>query len=159
MPGRLAGIAFDDAGRRGYVMSLQAREQHIRRERATSNICSNQMHAALAATVYLALVGPGGFAKIARRNFALAHRLADRLSALPGCRLVYEAPFFNEFVLALPVPAEDMERELWDDGIISGLPLSRWWPERENEMLFCATEVITDAAVHRLVAAMEEALP
>jgi glycine dehydrogenase subunit 1 len=159
MPGRLAGTAFDDAGRRGYVMSLQAREQHIRRERATSNICSNQMHAALAATVYLALVGPAGFAKIARRNFALAHQLADRLSALPGCRLVYEAPFFNEFVLALPVPAEDMERELWDDGIISGLPLSRWWPERENEMLFCATEVITDAAVHRLVAAMEEALP
>jgi glycine dehydrogenase subunit 1 len=159
MPGRIAGVAYDDRGRKGYVMTLQAREQHLRRERATSNICSNQMHAALAATVYLSLVGPDGFRKIAQNNFVIAHQLADRLCELPGCALAYPHPFFNEFVLNLPVPAEDIERELWDNGIVSGLPLSRWWPERTHQMLFCATEVITDAACHRLVAALEEALP
>ena len=159
MPGRIAGVAHDAAGRKGYVMSLQAREQHIRRERATSNICSNQMHAALAATIYLSLVGPAGFRKIAENNFVVAHELADQLARLPGCSLAYSHPFFNEFVLNLPIPAEDVERELRDDGLISGLPLSRWYPERGNQMLFCATEVITESAIHRLVAALEEALP
>jgi len=158
MPGRISGLAYDHAGRRGYVMTLQAREQHIRRERATSNICSNQMLCALAATVYLSLMGPGGFSAVAERSFAVAHQLADDLSRLRGCSLAFERPFFNEFVLKLPVPAEDIERELWNDGIVSGLPLGRWWPERRNQMLFCATEIITDAAIHRLVAAMEEAL-
>ena len=102
MPGRIAGVAHDAAGRKGYVMSLQAREQHIRRERATSNICSNQMHAALAATIYLSLVGPDGFRKIAQNNFVVAHQLADQLARLPGCSLAYPHPFFNEFVLNLP---------------------------------------------------------
>ncbi|MBN1458547.1 MAG: aminomethyl-transferring glycine dehydrogenase subunit GcvPA [Armatimonadetes bacterium] len=158
MPGRISGVAYDEEGRRGYVMTLQAREQHIRRERATSNICSNQALCALAATVYLALMGPEGFRAVAARTFDTAHRLAEQLASLPGCSLVFDRPFFNEFVLELPVPAEDIERELWDDGIISGLPLGRWYPERRYQMLFCATEVITDAAIHRLVAALEESL-
>ncbi len=159
MPGRIAGAASDAAGRRGYVMTLQAREQHIRRERATSNICSNQQLCALAATIHLSLLGPDGFRAVSEHNFAIAHRMAERLSSLPGCSLAFDAPFFNEFVLNLPVPAEDVERELWNDGIIAGLPLSRWWPERSRQMLFCATEIITEASIHRLVAAMEEALP
>jgi glycine dehydrogenase subunit 1 len=158
MPGRISGAARDGAGRRGYVMTLQAREQHIRRERATSNICSNQALCALAATVYLSLLGPRGLWTVSERNFAVAHELASTLAALPGCSLVYDAPFFNEFVLRLPVPAEDVERELWNNRIISGLPLGRWWPKRRQEMLFCATEVIGDADIHRLVAAMGEAL-
>ncbi len=159
MPGRISGVAHDASGRRGYVMTLQAREQHIRRERATSNICSNQALCALAATIYLALMGPAGFREVAERTFVTAHRVAEELVALPGCSLGCDAAFFNEFVLRLPIPAEDVERELWNDGIVSGLPLGRWWPERSNEMLFCATEIITEAAIHRLVAAMEEALP
>jgi glycine dehydrogenase subunit 1 len=159
MPGRISGAARDASGRRGYVMTLQAREQHIRRERATSNICSNQALCALAATIYLALMGPAGFREVAERTFVTAHRVAEELAALPGCSLGCDAPFFNEFVLRLPVPAEDVERELWNDGIVSGLPLGRWWPERSNQMLFCATEIITEAAIHRLVAAMGEALP
>jgi glycine dehydrogenase subunit 1 len=159
MPGRISGAAYDDAGRRGYLMTLQAREQHIRRQRATSNICSNQALCALAATVYLALLGPDGLRAVAEHSFALAHGLADRLAVLPGCSLAFDGPYFNEFVLDLPLPAEDVERELWHDGIISGLPLGHWWPDRQNQMLFCATEIVTDAAIHRLVAAMEEALP
>jgi glycine dehydrogenase subunit 1 len=151
-------VAYDKQGRQGYVMTLQAREQHIRRERATSNICSNQALCALAATVYLSLIGPAGFKSIAEQNFAIAHRLAERLTSLPGCSLAFKQPFFNEFVLNLPVGADEIERELWDDGIISGLPLGRWWPERKNQMLCCATELITDPTVNRLIAAMEEAL-
>jgi glycine dehydrogenase subunit 1 len=158
-PGRISGVAHDDRGRRGYVMTLQAREQHIRRERATSNICSNQALCALAATIYLALMGPEGFRAVATRTFDTAHRLAARLSELPGCSLAFDKPFFNEFVLDLPVPAEDIERELLDHGLISGLPLGRWYSKRRNQMLFCATEIITDAAIHRLMAAMEESLP
>jgi glycine dehydrogenase subunit 1 len=159
MPGRISGAAYDDQGRRGYVMTLQAREQHIRRERATSNICSNQALCALAATTYLALMGPEGFRAVATRTFDTARRLAARLSELPGCSLAFDKPFFNEFVLDLPVPAEDIERELLDHGLISGLPLGRWYSKRRNQMLFCATEIITDAAIHRLMAAMEESLP
>jgi len=158
MPGRISGAAFDGKGRRGYVMTLQAREQHIRRERATSNICSNQALCALAVTIYLSLIGPSGLRTVAEQSYSVAHRLAERLSALPGCSLAYDAQFFNEFVLELPVSADDVERELWNHGIISGLPLGRWWPNHKNEMLFCATEIISDAAIHRLVAAMEEAL-
>jgi len=159
MPGRISGATHDAEGRRGYVMTLQAREQHIRRERATSNICSNQMLCALAATAYLSLMGPDGFRTVSEQNFILAHDLAERLAALPGCSLAFDAPFFNEFVLDLPMAAEDVERDLWHDGIVSGLPLGRWWPERRNQMLFCATEMITEADIHRLVAGMEEALP
>ena len=159
MPGRIAGIAYDDQGRRGYVMSLQAREQHIRRERATSNICSNQALCALAATLYLALMGPSGLRDAAEQSFAVSHQLAEQLAALAGCSLRHSHSFFNEFVLKLPIPAEDVERELWDHGIVSGLPLGRWFPDRSHEMLFCATEIIGESAIHRLIAVMEEVLP
>ncbi|MBO2519021.1 aminomethyl-transferring glycine dehydrogenase subunit GcvPA [Limnochorda sp.] len=158
MPGRLAGMTTDRDGRRGFVLTLQAREQHIRRERATSNICTNNALNALAATVYLATAGPHGLAEVATRSTQLAHVAQERLCQIPGVRLAWEQPFLFEFALELPKPAHAVVRALLDDGFLAGLPLGRFAPQWERLLLVAVTETRTLAEIEQLAHALERAL-
>jgi glycine dehydrogenase subunit 1 len=155
LPGRIAGQTTDSRGRRGFVLTLQAREQHIRREKATSNICSNQALNALAATVFLAYMGPQGMRELALQNYHKAHYLADRLSRLPGVERVFGRPFFNEFVLRLPQPVADVQRRLLDKGYLFGYALGRDYPELADAVLLNVTELRTRAEMDSLCAELE----
>ena len=145
LPGRIVGIAKDKNGRRAFVLTLQAREQHIRRERASSNICSNEALCALNAVIYLTLLGPAGLAEVAELNLERAHQLAEKLGQLPGYRVKYAAPFFNEFVLECPVPAKKIIQKLEKKNISAGYALGKDFKGMENCLLVCATETKTEA--------------
>ncbi len=156
MPGRLAGETVDTEGRRGFVLTLSAREQHIRRERATSNICTNQALCALAAGAYLAAMGKTGLRKVAELCYHKAHYAAQRIGALPGFDLVGSRPFFKEFVVRCPKPPSEINQALLERGIIGGYDLSRDYPQLENHMLLCVTEMNTQEEINRLVKALRE---
>jgi glycine dehydrogenase subunit 1 len=151
------GEAYDGQGRRGYVLTLTAREQHIRRAKATSNICTNHSLCALAASVYLTYMGPDGLRRVAETSYRQAHRLAARLGELPSVELAFpDRPFLNEFPVRMFHVEQSLER-LADAGILGGLPVARWYPELEDVVVFCCTEVNDDAAIDRLVEVLKEA--
>lgn len=153
--GRIVGQTVDRNGRRGYVLTLSAREQHIRREKATSNICSNQALMALAAAVYLSAMGKTGLRQVAELCYHKAHYAASQLSALPGYRLATPGHFFKEFVLVCPQPVDEINAYLLNEwGIIGGYDLSADYPAMGNAMLVCVTEANPKADIDMLVEAM-----
>jgi glycine dehydrogenase subunit 1 len=154
MPGRVVGQTLDHEGTRGFVLTLQAREQHIRREKATSNICSNEALCALSAAVYLSTMGKVGFREIAELSLQKSHYAYEQIIQLSGCQAAFSVPFFKEFVIKLNRPVAEVNQRLWQDKILGGLDLGSYYPELACCMLLCVTENRTKAEIDALVSRM-----
>ncbi|HEV3374737.1 MAG TPA: aminomethyl-transferring glycine dehydrogenase subunit GcvPA [Candidatus Acidoferrum sp.] len=158
MPGRLAGQTTDTEGHRGFVLTLAAREQHIRREKATSNICTNQALCALAATVHLTLLGKEGLREMAQQNISKAHFALAELLKIPGVRRPFDAPFFNEFTIKLPRSVKLVNAQLLREKIVGPFVLGTAYPELTKHALVCVTETTTRGEIERFARALKHAL-
>jgi glycine dehydrogenase subunit 1 len=156
MAGRLVGETADNRGQRAYVLTLTAREQHIKRERASSNICTNQGLMALAAAVYLSLLGRRGLRQVADLCYQKAHYAAEKIASIPGYRLSFEAPFFHEFPIGCPKPVAEINASLLEHGFLGGYDLGQDYPSLRDSMLIAVTEMNTKDEIDALAEVLAE---
>lgn len=156
LPGRIVGKTVDSDGKDGFIMTLQAREQHIRREKATSNICTNQALFALAATIHLSLLGKNGLKELAELNLKNSHYLCQKISEISGFKIAFSKPFYNEFVVKCP-NSKKILSELQSKGIVAGIDLGKYFKELENHLLVCVTEMNSKKQVDEFIEALKAA--